>query len=335
MSNTLWITGAAGFTGRHLSAVVATVAGRPRIVGVDIAPSANGELDDYVCADVCDAAAVEALARRLPPRWVVHLAGVTSAPTAAQLWEGNVRGVTGLLLGLASAGCQGVRLLGIGSAAEYAPTAGRRLTERAAIGPLSEYGKAKLAQTTLTLALGRRLGVDTCVARTFNLVGPGLPSSFVAGRLAEQFARRGPRGDVRVAHTASGRDFVDVRDAADAYWRLVRRGQRGEIYNVCSGQPVMIGELVDRLAAISGTTRSVRTDASVPADVDRSVVFGSYAKLRRHTEWVPRFALNRSLEDMLHASSGPQPIARERRVAAAAASPARVRTATASSGSRR
>jgi|SRR5688572_1366728 len=309
MTGTLWITGAGGFTGRHLAAFVASLTDRPLVIGLDIATRVDAELDGYACVNVCDGSAVEALARRLPPRWVIHLAGATSAPTAADLWETNAGGITGLLLGLAAAGCRRVRLLGIGSAAEYAAASGVRLTERSPLGPASDYGKAKLAQTMITVQLSRTLGFDACVARVFNLLGPGLPSCFVGGRLAEQFAR--PQGDVWVAHTASGRDFVDVRDAADAYWRLVRCGRPGEIYNVCTGRAVMIAELVDRLAALSGASHCLRTDAH--GEVDSSVVFGSCTKLRRHTGWTPLIALDRTLEDMLRSCSMESRITRGRR----------------------
>lgn len=335
MSSTLWITGAAGFTGRHLADAVSAGADRPRVVGLDLARRVEGALDDYACVDLCDASAVEATARRLPPRWVIHLAAVTSAPDPAAIWDTNVRAVSGLSLGLAAARCRGVRLLGIGSAAEYAPASGTPLTERSAVGPVSEYGQAKLAQTLLTLALGRTLGFDACVARTFNLLGPLLPSSFVAGRLVDQFVQDSHE-EVRIAHTASGRDFLDVRDAADAYWRLVRCGRAGHVYNVCSGRAVMIGELVERLAGLTRTARTVRPESATPADVDSSVVFGSYAKLRRDTGWTPRISLERSLADMLAGRAAARSRNGQRSDPAAAPVPlSRLRSAAASPGARR
>jgi len=167
----------------------------------------------------------------------------------------------------------------------------------------------KLALTELTLRLGAKLGLHTCVARTFNLVGPGLPARFVCGRLCEQFVRAGSSGGISVRHTRSGRDFVDVRDAGDAYWRLVQCGRAGEVYNVCSGRLVMLNDVIERLSTLTGTQPRIRVEGPTPTDVDSSTVHGSFAKLRRETGWAPRIPLDRSLQDMLDHAAAHQPAA--------------------------
>src|SRR5215471_720857 len=116
---TLWITGAQGFAGRHLATFMATLPDRPRIVGLDVTGHSALPVDRYESLDLCDTAAVETVARREPPAWIIHLAGLTSAATAAELWRANIGSALGVMFGVSAAGCRGVRLLTIGSAAEY------------------------------------------------------------------------------------------------------------------------------------------------------------------------------------------------------------------------
>lgn len=304
MTRTLWITGAAGFSGRHLAAFIATLPNRPRTVGIDIGSATGLPLDAFETLDVADATAVATLAKRRKPDWVIHLAGAPPAAPPADLWRAHVGTTLGLALGLLGAGCRRTRLLSIGSAAEYRPHGSRALTERDDASPTTEYGRSKLAQTLLTAALPNTLGLSACVARTFNLVGPGLPTRFVLGRLCDEFARVGPRGTITVQHLDSSRDFIDVRDAADAYWRLVRTGRPGRVYNVCSGRPTRLAELVTLLSAATGKHPRIRITAGGRHAGNPDVVFGSFARLARATGWTPRIDLLSSIQAMLADAGG-------------------------------
>ena len=118
MNGTLWITGVAGFSGRHLADYIASRSSRPRVVGIDVCDAPSLPLDAYHRLDLCDAVAVAIAARGARPTWVIHLAGVPPAASAGDLWRGHVGATLGLATGLIRAGCRQTRLLSIGSAAE-------------------------------------------------------------------------------------------------------------------------------------------------------------------------------------------------------------------------
>jgi nucleoside-diphosphate-sugar epimerase len=65
-------------------------------------------------------------------------------------------------------------------------------------------------------------GMNIVVARTFNLLGPGMPPRLFAGSLAAQIAaaERGGSPAIKVGRLDSSRDYVDVRDAVRAYLAL-------------------------------------------------------------------------------------------------------------------
>ncbi|MGH8129597.1 MAG: NAD-dependent epimerase/dehydratase family protein [Steroidobacteraceae bacterium] len=298
MTGVLWITGVSGFTGRHLVRCLRQAGASVRILGVDIDidVDAAADLDAAHAIDLTRAEAVAALASREPPDWVIHLAGLMPPAAEAEMWRVNVGGTVGLLLGLRE-GSRRPRIVSIGSAAEYAPSAPSPLTETAPCGGASVYGNTKLAQSLACLRLGAECRLDVLIARTFNLVGPGLPARWLTGSLVHQF--RAAAAEVQVGNLHTARDFIDVRDAVRAYWLLVQRGKSGGIYNVSSDTAVSVREMLDTLGRVSGHAPRIRIDPSRVRVNDPVSVYGDSTRLREVTQWLPTISLEQSLRDML------------------------------------
>jgi GDP-4-dehydro-6-deoxy-D-mannose reductase len=263
-------------------------------------------VDVYHTLDTTRPDDVTSIARSDPPRWVIHLAGAVPPTAEAQMWLANVGSTVGLLQGLAAAGCRDVRVVTVGSAAEYQPQPTGALTEASPCGPVSVYGRAKWAQTLLALNLGRELGLAVMVVRPFNLVGPGMSADLVAGWLCQQFAQAADGHEIAIGNTRSARDFIDIRDAVAAYWLVAQRGQPGKVYNVCSGRPVAIEQMLTMLGELTGKSPRIRVDPARLRDDDPQVSYGDYARLHQVTGWQPGISLRESLAAMLAALSDEQ-----------------------------
>jgi GDP-4-dehydro-6-deoxy-D-mannose reductase len=301
MTGTLWISGAGGFTGRAMVAHMRATAPAVRLIGIDRSPTPVAGLDILAPLDLVDTMSIARLANAEPPTWVVHLAGLMPPSSDADLWHANVGGTVGLLCGLREGGCRETKVVSVGSAAEYSPTAASPLEESARCGGASPYGNSKLAQSLTALAFGKACGFGIVVARPFNLVGPGLPTRLVAGSLVQQVRDASAATPIRVGNLKTARDFVDVRDAVDAYWRLALERDSGGIYNVCSDKPVTIDELLRTLQQVSQRAIQIEPDVSRMRPDDAVCVYGVSQRLRAATGWRPRFSLSDSLRDMLTA----------------------------------
>ena len=284
MTGTLWITGAAGWSGGHLIRMFAGRPDRPRLVGLDTAAEPAG-LDAFGRIDLCEPDEVAGLCARELPTWVIHLAAATPPAPQERMWQVNVGGTLGLLLGLARGGARSVRVVSVGSAGEYEPSAGEILTESHPCGGSTPYGRSKFAQTLTALEAGRTLGIPVVVARAFNLIGPGMPETLVAGALCAQFARARDGEEILVGNTKSARDFIDIRDAVAAYWALARQGRPGEVYNVCTGTATTVEQLLELFRQAAGVRVSWRTDPARLRAVDVAVSCGSPARIRAATGW--------------------------------------------------
>jgi GDP-4-dehydro-6-deoxy-D-mannose reductase len=297
----IWVTGAAGFSGRHLIRFLRELPEPLHVVGFDLRPVAPDGLDAYHQVDLADGAKLRELAASQTPDCVIHLAGLLPPAAEADLWRVNVGGTLNLLHALANAKARAVRFLTVGSAAEYIHISSRRIREDHPAGGNSPYGRTKWAQSTLALAFGAEVGIKVMVARTFNLIGPGIPQTLAPGALCAQFTNG--QHEIKVGNLKPERDFIDIRDAVAAYWTICEKGTPGGIYNVATGKTASIRTLVELFRQCSAGPRRIRQEAARSRKNDFSRVCGDNGRLLK-LGCRPRISLKQSVRDMLeHARS--------------------------------
>lgn len=306
MNRPTLVTGAAGFAGGHLVSLVrqdGPVEGwyRPGTRPSEAALALTGV--SWREVDLRDAASVDAALAALRPSAVYHLAG---AANQGNSWSNsdvaldlNAR-VTHVLLQAIRRHAPDARVLVTTSAALYAMS-DTPLTEDDPIAPATPYAVSKLAQEMVAQA-ARHDGLDVVVVRPFNHIGPGQDLGFFAPAFARQLARMEAGlepGPVRVGNLTPRRDFTDVRDTVRAYRLLLQRGTGGQVYNVCSGQAVAIGDMLDMLRAAVSVPVDVVVDQTRLRPVDVPVLLGSHARLTDATGWRPEIPLTQTMHDIL------------------------------------
>jgi GDP-4-dehydro-6-deoxy-D-mannose reductase len=266
--NTILVTGAGGFVGRHV-----------------LSRAADRSLEAVASrGDLRDADAVRTLFARVRPDAVIHLASGLKRTVVA---GDEVRMAVNVL-----AAARGAMVLIAGSAAQYGMAQERPLAEDAPTEPLTPYGAAKCAVERAALAAP---GAHVVFARAFNIVGPGQPSEAPIPSWAAQLAagvRTLRTGDLDVV-----RDFIDVRDMADAFLDLVECGFVG-VVNVGSGVPVKLRAVVEELVLQSGTGATVEADPALRRAQDPPYVVADTALLRRLTGFATHHTLRESLADV-------------------------------------
>jgi GDP-4-dehydro-6-deoxy-D-mannose reductase len=300
------ITGAAGFIARHLAPLLRREGIGP-IAGVDLRASPSALFNSWRSADLTDPGTVREAIAATRPDLVFHLVGVLGG-TEAEIAASNVV-TTRYLLSALHEEMPGARTVLMGSAAEYGvvPVADQPVVESFAGVPTSLYGRAK-AKVTFMAITAARSGQWVCVARPFNVLGPGVPDTLVAGAIASRIRSAlfgPPPRAIAVGRTDAIRDFVAVEDIADGLLRIARSGKPGECYNLCTGSGHAIREVLERLLASTGETISVEEDPGLlrGGDVDRLV--GSWVKAQRHLGWRPTIPFHESLQAVWEASLPP------------------------------
>jgi GDP-4-dehydro-6-deoxy-D-mannose reductase len=289
------ITGATGFVGPHLVAHCTDA-------GDDVvAPG-----DHTTGFDITSADAVRAVFEELQPDVVYHLAAWSDVGGSWRdpytCFRINVTGTANVLSAAHATRVQ--RVLVIGSSEEYgrAGDAATRIAETAPLEPLTPYGASKVAAAWLAVqAFAGHQGLETVRTRTFSHTGPGQDSRFVVPALARRIAEAERKGTSSIAVGALHpiRDLCDVRDVVRAYRMVMTRGMPGDVYNICRGEGVTIGDVAHRLVALANASLELVPDPALirPVEVVRSV--GDPTKVQHATAWQPEYSLDDTLAAVL------------------------------------
>jgi nucleoside-diphosphate-sugar epimerase len=292
------ITGGSGFLGRHL---LARLARRDpddieiRAVGRWKPPEWHAETFRQVDLDLDGPLA--RVVDEVRPSLVFHLAGRTPPASNDVYYRINLLNTLRLLDTLRARG-QACRVVLVGSAAELGPVPVEDLPvdEDHPCRPADAYGLSKWLATVAGLAASPPL--EVVVARVFNPVGPGLPTSQALGRFAEALASGSGPLRLKVGDLEARRDFVDVRDVARALIGLAKNGQPGQVYHIGTGQSRRVGDGLDRLIEWSGREVEVSADPSLSRGHGPSDSRADLRKVVEHVGWRPEISWERSLRDL-------------------------------------
>jgi GDP-4-dehydro-6-deoxy-D-mannose reductase len=298
------VTGASGFVGRHVVALLAASGARVHGLGNE-PPQAALPLESWQAADVAEPAALTAAVSASRPACVVHLAGQASAGRSfeqpVETFRANTLGTWHLLHGVRAAAPQ-ARVLVVGSGEVYGPQPpGTRVPEQAPFRPVSPYALSKAAADAFAENAARD-GLDVVRTRSFAHAGPGQDPRFAIASWAHQIAaaeRAGIDGVIRVGNLEITRDLCDVRDVARAYVALLERGVRGCAYNVCRGEGVTLAQVLDRLRALARVRVRLEPDPTRLRPADVPYLVGDPTAIARDTGWRAEIALDATLAGVL------------------------------------
>jgi GDP-4-dehydro-6-deoxy-D-mannose reductase len=92
-----------------------------------------------------------------------------------------------------------------------------------------------------------------------------------------------------------------VDDVLDGYLALLRDGVAGEAYNIASGRPVRLADLLTRLMVVAGVDVIPETDPALLRTQDIAHLVGDAGKLRSRTGWTPQRTLDQALAEVVGA----------------------------------
>ena len=302
------ITGASGFTGRVM---VRYLTSRSNVEIACLARTDNPGLFrsariSWFFADLLDRDALVSAVSSAEPDAVLHLAGLTRG-TLPLLQAANITGTKNLLdatLGR-DPSCP---IVVVSSSAVYGYAGTAPIQESCPLQPVSDYGISKAGQEALCRQYMDAGKGRIAIPRPFNLVGPGQPDLFVCGKIIRQVVEieQGKRDVLDLLETGSIRDFIDVRDVVQGYWSILSHPEfdrvcAGNTFNLGSGEPKSIADVIRILEEITGETYSIRLKEEpvpVPVPCQRS----DNRRISAATGWKAAIPLSTSLRDMLDAA---------------------------------
>jgi nucleoside-diphosphate-sugar epimerase len=182
----------------------------------------------------------------------------------------NLACLTGTLnLASAFVAVGGKRFVGVGTCAEYDPSAGLMTTDTR-LAPNTLYAACKAsAFQVLRCFLGTE-GVSFAWCRIFYLYGEGEDERRLVPYMRRQL---GAGQEVLLTRGDQVRDFLDVKDAARMIADVTLGQQQGAV-NICSGEAVTVRQLAERIADEYGRRDLLRFGAKPENSFDPPRVVG-------------------------------------------------------------
>lgn len=301
---TVLVTGAAGFIGSHLVERLLAEGARVRAFVHYNARSHWGHLEalgapaglEIFPGDIADPASVRRATEGCDT--VFHLAALIAIPYSYVAPHSYVQtNVVGTLNVLEAARHVGVRRVVHTSTSETYGTARYvPIDEAHPLQGQSPYSASKIGADKLAESYFLSFGVPVATIRPFNTYGPRQSARAVIPTVISQILAG--RQTLRLGSLSPVRDFNYVADTVDGFLAIAdAEAAPGEVINIGSGLGVTIGETVDLIQELIGSSVEVITDEQrvrpEASEVMRLVCGND--KARRLTGWQPRHSLREGL----------------------------------------
>ena len=315
----LLVTGGAGFIGSNLIQHIIDQPGIERLVNLDCLTYA-GHLANlraverhpkYVFekVDLREKAAVVRVVREHRITHVMHLAAEShvdrSISGPGDFISTNIVGTFNLLEACRDAWKDGAdhRFHHVSTDEVYGSLGPTGLfTETTPYAPNSPYSASKASSDMLVRAYHHTYGLPTVVTNCSNNYGPfQFPEKLIPVVIQSILSRR------QIPVYGDGmnvRDWLYVRDHAEALWQVCQRGQLGETYNIggCNEWAnihivQLICDLVDEFAPqLGGSSRSLITFVKDRPGHDRRYAIDA-SKIERELGWKPSYTFERGIRE--------------------------------------
>jgi UDP-glucose 4-epimerase len=304
------VTGGAGYVGSVITEML-VLRGRKTVVldnltqghRAAVAPGAT-----LVEADLLDRQALEKLFAAHDFEAVIHLAAVSvvgdSVAQPLRYYRENVGGLLNLLEAMEKAEVK--QLVFSSTAAVYGLPRQVPITERCHTQPINPYGWTKLMGEQILADENSAEGPNYVILRYFNVAGATesfgeahQPETHLIPRVLE--VAGGQRSHLEIYgtdyDTADGtciRDYIDVRDLAEAHLMALDQARKGcALYNLGNNRGYSVREVVACAEKVTGRKIPCMELPRRPGDAP--ALLASYGKIQAELGWQPR----RDLEEMI------------------------------------
>jgi dTDP-6-deoxy-L-talose 4-dehydrogenase (NAD+) len=273
MTKRILITGGSGFVGRKIMLGLKKKGLNLTAVLRENSESANS---DHLSND--NIVVTQNLFQETPEWWEYHLRGVDTVIHAAWYAEPGkylhsdlnlecLQGTLNLAKGAADAGIR--RFIGIGTCLEYNLQGGLLSTETP-LNPTTPYAATKAATFFALSQLLPARGVGFLWCRLFHLFGDGEDGRRLVPFVRTKLAAGEP---VELTRGEQIRDFLDVAKAGQMIADLSLSDRLGPV-NICSGEPITVRQLAERIADEYGRRDLLKFGAHAPSPSEPPSIVG-------------------------------------------------------------
>lgn len=300
----LIVTGGCGFIGSNFIRHMLTTREDVEVINIDSLSygSSLSNLKDleqdkryrFVRGNICDTSLMSRLVENAEA--VVNFAAESHVDRSiADPWpffRSNTEGVLVILEAIRRSNGN-PRLVQVGTDESYGDITEGSFKEEDRLKPSSPYAASKASADLFCLAYHRTYGLNICITRCTNNFGPYqfpeklIPKTIIRAMLNLKIPIYGSGRNVR--------DWIYVSDHCEALDTVLRKGRKGETYNIAGGNELSNLQVVDRILKLMGKPSDLiefvedRPGHDIRYSLDTS-------KIRSELGWSPRHGFEESLK---------------------------------------
>jgi nucleoside-diphosphate-sugar epimerase len=190
----------------------------------------------------------------------------------------------------------GERVVAAGTCAEYDWKTGGYCSERETpLLPATFYGQCKHDLHDALETLSSATGLSAAWGRIFFLYGAHEHPQRLVASVVGALLRDEP---ARCTHGEQLRDFLYVRDVAEAFVALLESDVRGAV-NVASGETVSLKSVVEKIGEKLSRPHLVQLGARPAPLGEPELLAADVSRLRDEVGWTPRYTLDAGLDETI------------------------------------
>jgi GDPmannose 4,6-dehydratase len=180
------------------------------------------------------------------------------------------------------------------------------IDEECTFHPASPYAISKVGTDLVGRYYAEAFDLNIQTTRMFTHTGPRRGDVFAESSFAKQIALIEAGfipPVVKVGNLDSLRTVADVRDAVDAYFKLLTIDPiAGAYYNIGGERVIRISEILEYLMSLSHSPKDIsfEVDKSRLRPIDADLQIPNTDKFRKHTGWVPKYSFETTMNDLLN-----------------------------------
>lgn len=285
------VTGAGGFIGRQTLAPLRAAGCEIHAASLTVPDDAPSGIQWYK-HNLLNGPEIDELLQTVRPTHLLHMAWYAEPGKFWNAPENRDWLEAGKVLLKTFCDHGGQRAVFAGTCAEYETGHGQCVENQTPLRPATLYGVCK---NELHQFVSQQSALSAAWGRVFHLYGLNeYPQRFVPAVICALL-----RGEeARCTAGTQLRDFMNVRDVADAFVKLLLSPVEGAV-NIASGRPVQLADIARTVAKKLDAEERLRLGALPVPDSEPSVLTACVERLSREVNWTQSVSLEQGLDEAI------------------------------------